>query len=426
MKIFFEEWVKSQNFSETVNRLFEEAFICYRAKGYRASLLFSFTAFQKILKYRLVNSSTPKTYEEKIKDWGKIVAELSNEDRVDHKIIQCINQNKQDNQIFNLSEDIRNQYTFWKDRRNDCAHGKSNIISINHVEAFWLFLQSNLSKFQVNGGKEALYNKIEEFLDDDITPKDASEINIIEDIPRAVSIDESKEFFEGILKLIFNQGVWESLNILLDKEERLLVSLLKLPNEYSSIYFKVLKENTMLLGALLHKDVNILQYIEEPAVIRSLWRKYLILYSKDSYKVIIGMLKYDLIPENEKEELFEICLNKFNDYFFEEATEIDFLIFTEKGFIEYFEKLAFEERKINNFNWSERNRNLVCFYIKYTTKIGEEVVKAIDLAFAGFNYPYKLRDALKNLFTLNQDLYDNLIKEFEDNDLEYPDVIKIM
>ncbi|MFP3344584.1 hypothetical protein R0J87_19090, partial [Halomonas sp. SIMBA_159] len=109
-------------------------------------------------------------------------------------------------------------------------------------------------------------------------------------------IDESKEFFEGILKLIFNQGVWESLNILLDKEERLLVSLLKLPNEYSSIYFKVLKENTMLLGALLHKDVNILQYIEEPAVIRSLWRKYLILYSKDSYKVIIGMLKYDLIP----------------------------------------------------------------------------------------------------------------------------------
>ncbi|MFP3386485.1 hypothetical protein, partial [Tritonibacter sp. SIMBA_163] len=87
-------------------------------------------------------------------------------------------------------------------------------------------------------------------------------------------------------------------------------------------------ENTMLLGALLHKDVNILQYIEEPAVIRSLGRKYLILYSKDSYKVIIGMLKYDLIPENEKEELFEICLNKFNDYFFEEATEIDFLIFT--------------------------------------------------------------------------------------------------
>ncbi|MFP3513463.1 hypothetical protein SB775_28640, partial [Peribacillus sp. SIMBA_075] len=81
-------------------------------------MLFSFTAFQKILKYRLVNSSTPKTYEEKIKDWGKIVAELSNEDRVDHKIIQCINQNKQDNQIFNLSEDIRNQYTFWKDRRN--------------------------------------------------------------------------------------------------------------------------------------------------------------------------------------------------------------------------------------------------------------------------------------------------------------------
>lgn len=425
MKIFFEEWMEKQNFNETVNRLFEEAFICYRAKGYRASLLFSFTAFQKILKYRLLNSSVPKSYEKKINDWKKIIAELSNEDRVDHKITQCINQNKQDNQIFVLSEDIRNQYTFWKDRRNDCAHGKSNIIEINHVEAFWLFLQSNLSKFQVSGGKEALFNKIEDFFNDDITPKDANELIIIDDIPRAVYVEESKDFFEQIISLVSAKETWNSFSYLTNKEERLLVNLLKLPSDYRSIYFEVLEGNMILLETLLHREVNILQYIKKPLTMRLLWRKPSKQYSMDTYKVVIGMLKYDLIPENEKEELFELCLSNYNDYFFEDANELDFLILVEKGFMDYFEKLAFADRKINNFYWSERNRNLVCFYLKFSSKLNKEVVQAIHLTFTGLNHPYKLRDALKNLFAVRNDLYEDLIKVFEDNEFEFPDIIKI-
>jgi hypothetical protein len=40
-------------------RLMEEAFTCYKASAYRASLLFSYLGFQTILKERVLSSNKP-------------------------------------------------------------------------------------------------------------------------------------------------------------------------------------------------------------------------------------------------------------------------------------------------------------------------------------------------------------------------------
>lgn len=423
MKIFLEEWVQDQKFNESVNRLFEEAILCYRAKAYRASLLFSFTAFQKILKYRLVNAPLPKSFENRSDDWQKIINELSNEDRVDHKITQCINQNKEANQIFVISEDLRSQYTYWKDRRNDCAHGKTNIIDINHVEAFWLFLKSNLPKFHVNGGKESLLNKFNDYFNDDITPRNANPINVINDIPNAVYEAESKEFFKEIIEIVKTSELWNLFEVLDEKQEIFLLGIFNLSTEYRNSFIEVLEENLNVFALLLEREPTLLQYINKPTLIRSLWKKHL--NFNNYYKVVINMMKYDLIPETEKEELFESSLKNSKDYYFEEATEIDYQILYENGFIKYFEESAFKDRKISNFNWSERNKNLVCFFIKYSNKFDEEFVKAIDSTFLGSNHPYKLKEALKNLFYKNNAIYERLIETFDEMEFDFPDLLRI-
>lgn len=425
MKILFEEWMHEQNFNETVIRLFEESLLCYKAKAYRAALLFSFTAFQKILKFRLINASTPKVYENKPLDWDKIVKELMNEDRVDHKIIQCVNQNKEGNQIFFISEDLRSQYTYWKDRRNDCAHGKSNIIDINHVEAFWLFLKSSLPKFQVNGGKEALFNKIKDYLNDDITPINAKPTNIINDISNMVTLEECKEFYNELIEEFKASPFWDFAEMLEEKQVKILMGILGLSKDYRVLLVEVLEQNPIMFVELLYKDITVLQFIKNPAFIRCLWRKNLSGNSEHSYKIIIGLLKYDLVPKDEKKELYDFCLTKFKDQYFINATELDYQVLNELGFVKFFEEKAFNERKINDFSWSERNKNLVAFYLKYTKKVNKQVILSLDHAFLNSNYPYKLKDALRNLFIRDSNVYEKIIVSFEAEDLEMPEHLKI-
>ena len=91
--------------------------------------------------------------------------------------------------------DIRNQIHYWKNRRNDCAHSKVNIIDACHVEAFWTFLQSNLSKITVEGGKQTLLTKIERHYNINLTPKDADVQPLIKEIATAVTNDELNDFW---------------------------------------------------------------------------------------------------------------------------------------------------------------------------------------------------------------------------------------
>jgi hypothetical protein len=100
--------------------------------------------------------------------------------------------------IFTLSEDLRRQVIYWKDRRNDCAHSRRNEISFSHIEAFWLFLRSNLPKFVVSGSKEGLLNDLRVHFDRSVTPADADYSQIIEQIRYAVETGELEEFFESV------------------------------------------------------------------------------------------------------------------------------------------------------------------------------------------------------------------------------------
>ena len=107
--------------------------------------------------------------------------------------------------IFGLSDNIRHQVVYWKNRRNDCAHSKQNEISSSHVKSFWLFLKSNLAKLVVNGSKEGLLNEIRNHFDFSITPPGADCSHLVEQIPAAISTNELSDFFSEVYK-VFRPG----------------------------------------------------------------------------------------------------------------------------------------------------------------------------------------------------------------------------
>lgn len=199
MFLDFEKWINEKPIPQESLYTFNEAILCYKFGAYKASLLFSYIGFQLIVKDRILNSNMPQLFPKS--NWIQIHNDLRNNDKWDRAIFDAI-QIKTNNEIFHISEDLRNQITYWRNRRNDCAHSKSNIINASHVESFWFFIKSNLSKFIVIGGKDELLNRVKDHFDISKTSANQDIGYIVNDIPSTVDVQNCTPFLKELLNSV--------------------------------------------------------------------------------------------------------------------------------------------------------------------------------------------------------------------------------
>lgn len=98
---------------------------------------------------------------------------------------------------------------YWRRIRNTCAHAKDSIISHSNVEAFWLFLESHLAKFIVNGGKQALLDKIQNHFDIKKSKPSFNFTYLVDQIPLVVKLSEIPgllvEIYENVVSLNYDK-----------------------------------------------------------------------------------------------------------------------------------------------------------------------------------------------------------------------------
>lgn len=285
---------------------------CYKASAYRAALLFSFLGFQTIIKERILDAKTPGNYEDK--EWAEIQQEFRDEDSWDKKVIAAVQNKKKP--IFHLNDDLYRQYFYWKDRRNDCAHAKGNIIDEAHVQAFWLFLQSNFMKFRVNGSKEYIIQQIKDFFNPTLTPPSAPIDPIIKQIPHSIGTNEAEIFFEELIDITTNFYV-DGKRLDTNKEilwERIFKFL---DIVYIDILVKLLvkESNRFLTEEIILSYPQVLQFFyREEAFIRSMWKNF---KTGGDYITYLDLLRYNLIPDDQLEESFDHMLNNVRSDIFE-------------------------------------------------------------------------------------------------------------
>jgi hypothetical protein len=216
MKLKFEEWLESQKFSDSVHGLFKESIICYKSGAYKASVLFSYLGFLTILKERILNANKPALFPQG--EWDYLIIRLQNEDSWESNVYDATQQKEKiDNSktktkdaIFSINESLRLQITYWKDRRNDCAHNKNNKISNSHVETFWSFLESNLSKITIEGGINSLLNKLRKHYDSTITPANKDVTPLIIEIESSINYIDLKVFWEQAFEIVDESIVYSN------------------------------------------------------------------------------------------------------------------------------------------------------------------------------------------------------------------------
>lgn len=413
MKIPFEDWLIKQNISEQARELLKEAILCYKSSAYRASLLFSYLTFQTILKDRVLEAKKPSAIPQGL--WDSIQRDLLNDDIWESKLLETVNR-KQPAEIFLLSEEVRKQYEYWKDRRNDCAHAKGNQISYQHVEVFWLFIESNIAKFVVNGGKESLIEEIRVHFDWGVTPRSADYTKIIESIPIVVEKPDHNEFLQNIYNYFNDKNILTDDTVL-----KFWASLLKIDGEFSNSTVKFLVDKgSFILELLMAEPILVVYFRDEKQFIRSLWKEKF-WNSYRVYPLFITMLRNKIIPEEELKEAIERVSVVVGDTHFSRVEQVDVTSLQESGFFEIFKDLAFGEfRKINNFNWARENKHIICLYFKIYG-LNSDIVSVLNDTFNANHIPWKLGDAIKELFEERPSIRDSYIKLNEDIAGELPD-----
>lgn len=426
MKLKIEKWVEEQKYSEEANTLFAESAVCYKIGAYRASIIMSYLAMQFVIRNRVLQTQTAP---EKIQEgsWWKRQKNIKNDAEWDKEVFDLVNMGI-DNNPFLITDDIRKQYDYWRTIRNICAHAKSDIISSAHVESLWLFIETNLNRFVVNGGRNHILDVVEKHFDPNYTIPGKSTISIIDSITDYVHTSEIKEFFVDLFELFHSKESSEG-EVLKSSSEHT-----KMWREINSVTRPILKR---AFDDFIKSDEEYLRYfiIEFPELIntvadsgqgiRHIWKerfnKWNIPWYVEAWRFFAYLLSNGHIEEEEEHDFIEIVIYLNGMFPPDEYIEI----FKPIGFFEVVDAKIFSDDK---FGFDSFN---------YCNSKFDDFIKIIKINGLNNNNVYMINRELnlmsygtfithmKNFFEENTKLKDEFIEIAKNTDLIITDKIII-
>ena len=425
MKLKIENWIESSNFSDAVTNIFSESVMCYKNGVYRPALLLSYISFMNILRERILISDGPKLFEkshweqiqkEVVKDetWEKAVFDATQQRE---KIEQATKSKKRD-AVFSISETIREQISYWKNRRNDCAHFKSNHIDAFHVEAFWAFLQSNLPKITIEGGKDSLINKFKKHFDITYTPANADETNIIKEIEHSVNDSDLEDFWKSCFSIIDRSYEFLPSERLLDFIEKTILNSNEKIKE--SVLSFIEKEKSLYHSFLSKYPNRILLYNYDNSEIRRFWKREL-LDCEQPLEIYATLLNSSLIPTSEITEANEYIVERIKRYEVKQSLNAILVV---NNFTAIFENRYF---KISEFQYYQTTNGRAELFYGYFLINGfnKNIVEILCSEYNKSTYfsEWLLR-RLERLFTKNSDKKQEFLNIATENSIEMPEKLK--
>jgi hypothetical protein len=427
MRLEFEKWVLSQNLSETAEDLFREAVTCYKASAYRAALLFSYLGFHTIVKERILASRRPAGIGET--HWNEITRKLTDDSTWDRQAFEATQRNYPA-PIFILSDDLRKQVAYWKNRRNDCAHSKRNEIGFSHVEAFWLFLRSNLPRFVVSGSKEGLLNEIRVHFDRSLTPADADYSHIVQQIPYAIEPEGLAKFFEAVDQVFADLRRWPPGASSYPAEELgFFDSIIGLGDRtVTNRLIAFLRGHEDLLVEVLRSNPARVPLIkDDPAFIRRLWYERLLPMRQRDFEIYCSLIRNQLIPEEQIEEAHRRVIPLLSRV---DPSESCYALLVDTNFSDVLRDMAFlqtgsaEIPLADKFSWANPNFNLVIWYLK-RFGLDQQIARSLSQIFGKENHPNDLKDAINALLSQDEQKREEFLGVFEDNHIPIPDCLRL-
>lgn len=388
MKLEFQKWMETQGFSTDAKALFDEAIICYRVGAFRSAYLMSYVGFLIVIKERVLSSEKPSFITE-VQWENEVLKGLRNDDKWEEETMNLLNKrsNQSRSKYFLVNTHLLEDIDYFRRRRNDCAHAKNTKIDHSHVEVLWNFLQSHLSNFVINGGREGLLSKIEKHYDPHYTRPKADPTYLIEDISSVVDKNDIPNFLEEVAKkyVDFTHPFVENDDPEIEFWKK--IAYHQNPNLREGLGNFLLRDDTKFAVFMHYFPDKINNFDRDLPTVRSVWKdalfSFLTSYSSDYWSLPVTLLRNGFIQEEEKDEfLYKLAkkVDRHNIPAYQHIIELDrhgfFIYMTYRVINDIFKGGRATYINVNN------NSDAIMFGLK-NVALNKEIVELLNSYFNG-------------------------------------------
>lgn len=426
----FERWLSDQEFSDEAKGLFAEAISAYMAKAFRASFIMSYLGFMTVVRDRLLTSAAPRGVEPD--RWERRLQVIRAADTWDQAVFDCVQQ-KDDSAIFLVPEELRRQVHYFKDRRNDCAHGKVAGIGFELVDTFWTFVRENVGRFVVNGSEEALLEELKRHFDPTFTPPGKSPDHIVNKIRAAVDPANYRDFVRQVFETLAfpENGRRRLLTPGLNHRLACLDDMVSLGiTDLTRAVVDALSLHGLVSTFLIHHPERVSLFSNDQQLVRSLWKDQSLMRSAGGASVYVALLTQSLIPEDQIHESMRDFVRAISESL--PAAEHR-TILEQFGLREEVEHYVFYRRGIpqtgvlDEFRWANNSAN-ISFVLSFLDVYGltDSVCRGIAHTFSVPNYPIDLAEALNVYFASQPEKLETLKRKIEEKELPQPTYLTVV
>ncbi len=398
MRLYIETWIDSQSVSTEALSTFKESFRCYRMEAHKAALLFGYLGFMTVLKDRILLSQCPTGFSPA--RFTAIQGQLRQDETWDAKTFDATQQ-KDPAPVFPVSDDLRHQIRYWKDRRNDCAHSKDNQITAAHVEALYAFIESNLGKLCVAGSRSEMKRRVLGHFDPSMTPPGSDVAPLVREIPSAVPAAEMLEFVSEIARA-FDDRDGQIITILdMESEDKLTflnACVTQGDGSLQAACAQLLMGSDRLCASFLRRHTDKAQLLSgRPEAIRRLWHDFLFRGYLNDFPLFSSLIRLRLIPEAQRREA---CRHVIKRGIAGVPNTVDSAVLEDCGFFVELEDILVNGDEINSFDWANTSKELIVKYIS-EHPMSQGIARCIYRNFNSANFPWHLAEMLDGLFRAN-------------------------
>lgn len=401
MKLWIDE--RFETSLDEIKSLFVESVICYRSGAYRASLLYSYLGFLTHIKVLIIKTKRPSSVPQG--RWDLIIASLNDEDKWEETVFNELKNST--NPIFNIAEHLRTSIKYWKDRRNDCAHFKQNEVNSNHVEIFWAFLKSNLSKITIEGGKEDLLQKIELHFNAAYTPPGKDYGYLISEVENAVSFKDFQPFLEELFVRLYLMIITDDMlfwNFFYN-----LYTRLKTANYRLELISFLRATPDRQLQALKHKPKFLHEFNYTPEEIRNLWHNKIYRENRYTQSILVTLLRNNSIPHEQVKSAMELFFGKFDQSGFKNLTRQpdERKELANQALLDLIYDTFFISNKLSEMPYPDviKKADLIVLLFEFRS-IDSSMILELWKSFQSSAKPQWLFDGLRQLFQTNLPKFD--------------------
>lgn len=402
--------------------LFEDSIRCFDAGIYRQAYMLAYQGFTQYIRSVARNAKKPVGYNQS--NWNKVQANLINEKEFDDQVFTCIQQKNCPTgtppvvAILDMPDTLRSDFTFWRNRRNDCAHYKAYDINASHVLAFFSMLNQYMLKITVEGGKNTLLREFADAFNPAKTSPKSSIQPLVDKILLMVQPTEINDFFDSLQSVIgfhFDAKFYSILEGILSGAN----------TELKKYVIAYLSQSNDLVDFLSQYPEEVGQLVAKDEV-RTLW------YSKlgccrERFLIVAELISVGLLADDDVKECLERCID--NAYSQNDGmgsiSEAKINLLIKYGLLD-----CMKSSKLNpeftRRHARECGKNHYDFFrgIAYTLPMYKRVVEMMLAIFNQTEYPTVWCSIYKEMLDNDEERCRQFQKIIEDIDLIFPICLK--